>query len=108
MLSRHYGFQKTASSHVPKKNNVLRRFVCIHRALLQGPRAQKNRLIGRPGGLALVDLSIKSGGALVQMHNLASLAAVEVVGPPLQQLGAFIHVGAAVVGGTHLIALLVG
>lgn len=46
-------------------------------------------------------------GALADVHHLAGFAALKVVGPPLQQLGALGHVSAAVVGGAHFVAFLV-
>ena len=50
----------------------------------------------------------RSGSTGRQCHHVASLAAIQVISPPLHQAGAVVQVGRPVVSGPDLVALCVG
>lgn len=70
-------------------------------------QAQKSRFDGRLE-VCLSCLEWLASGLLGHGQRLPDSAGVQIVGSPLHELGALCHMGAAVVGGPHLVALFVG
>jgi hypothetical protein len=93
-LATGHGFRQQRH-RVGRGLNRLRLGSCRHHGLRGGWRRA-------PGGWSC-------GPVFVQLDHLSAFGfGVQVVGPPLQQVGAVFQVGGSVVSGPHLIALFVG